>query len=219
MAEVGMMLCIHSEVTHGDIFEREPIFLEEVLKSILADMPSTLKIVLEHISTKESVDFVMNEAPDNVKASITCHHLIYNRNALLVGGIKPHFYCLPILKSEKDRIALVKAATSGSPKFFLGSDSAPHYTQLKEAACGCAGVYTAHAAVEYYAEVFEKMGVLEEHFEAFCSKNGAEHYGLPVAPTGKKLTLMKKPWTIPKTYPLGNDMTVTPLGAGETIDW
>merc|ERR1711935_143854 len=146
------------EVTHGDVFDREATFVEEIMKPIVAKF-TKLKITMEHISTKQGVDFVLS-APDNLKASITPQHLMYNRNNLLVGGIKPHLYCLPILKAEHHRLALVKAATSGSPKFFLGTDSAPHLTFRKESCCGCAGVFSAHAAIEFYAHVFEKEGKL-----------------------------------------------------------
>jgi dihydroorotase len=243
MAEVGMMLCIHSEVTHADIFEREPVFIEEVMKPLIAKFPK-LKIVMEHISTQEAVDFVLNEAPDTVKATITCHHLLFNRNRkfkhdsysffqtlsqtqncfattscadLLVGGIRPHLYCLPILKAERHRIALLNAATSGSPKFFLGTDSAPHLTSQKESACGCAGVYSAHAALELYAEAFDSVNALDK-LNDFCSKYGADHYGLP-ATTDKQITLEQVPWTVPLVYDFGEDGTVTPLRAGMEIAW
>lgn len=214
MQKLGMMLCIHSEVTHGDIFEREPKFLEEIMKPLVVKFPN-LKITMEHISTKEAVDYVLASS-DNMKASITCHHLLLNRNHLLVGGIRPHLYCLPILKAEIHRLALVAAATSGSPKFFLGTDSAPHSTDTKEAACGCAGVFTAHAAVELYAEAFDSVGKLE-HLENFCSSNGADHYGLPR--NAKTITLEKKSWTVPKSFDFGDEKQVTPLRAGEEVLW
>mmetsp|Transcript_23889 Transcript_23889/g.40564 ORF Transcript_23889/g.40564 Transcript_23889/m.40564 type:complete len:349 (-) Transcript_23889:254-1300(-) len=214
MQEVGMMLCIHSEVTHADIFEREPVFIEEVMKPLVAKFP-TLKIVMEHISTKQAVEYVLS-APDNVRASVTCHHLLYNRNHMLVGGIRPDLYCLPILKAEVHREALVGAVTSGSPKFFLGTDSAPHPTWAKYSACGCAGVFSAHAAIELYAEAFDKAGKLEL-LDDFCSKYGAEHYGL--ARNTKMITLQRKPWTVPKTYDFGDGGTVTPIRAGEQILW
>eukprot|EP00934_Nitzschia_sp_Nitz4_P002573 Nitzschia sp. Nitz4//scaffold216_size36101//21064//22211//NITZ4_007780-RA/size36101-snap-gene-0.11-mRNA-1//1//CDS//3329542191//2563//frame0 len=213
MQEVGMMLCIHSEVTHADIFEREPVFIEEIMKPLVTKFPS-LKITMEHISTKEAVEYVKS-APDNVKASITPQHLMYNRNNLLVGGIRPHLYCLPILKAEVHRKALVEAATSGSNKFFLGTDSAPHATHTKEASCGCAGVYSAHCSVELYAQVFDEAGCLDR-LEAFTSSNGADHYGLPRST--ETITLERKDWTVPATYQFG-EHTVTPVKFGETIPW
>jgi len=214
MSKVGMMLCIHSEVTHADIFEREPVFIEEIMKPLVKKFPA-LKITMEHISTKEAVNYVLNEAPSNVKASITPHHLIYNRNHMLVGGIRPHLYCLPILKAEVHRIALVEAATSGSPKFFLGTDSAPHPTFAKQSACGCAGIFSAHCAIELYAQVFDEAGHLDR-LEGFCSFHGADHYGIPR--NTETMTLEKKSWTVPATYGFG-DFTVTPLKMGEEIQW
>mmetsp|Transcript_7754 Transcript_7754/g.11113 ORF Transcript_7754/g.11113 Transcript_7754/m.11113 type:complete len:351 (-) Transcript_7754:107-1159(-) len=214
MEEVGMKLCIHSEVTYGDIFDREPAFIEEILRPLVSDFPK-LRIIMEHISTKEAVDYML-EAPDNIKASITCHHLLFNRNALLVGGVKPHLYCLPILKAEVHREALIQAATSGSSKFFLGTDSAPHPTDAKESACGCAGVYTAHAAIELYAEAFDSMDALDK-LEGFCSSHGADHYGLPR--NTQTITLEKKSWDVPKKYDFGDGATVTPLRAGEQVAW
>eukprot|EP00804_Cyclotella_cryptica_P008195 CCRYP_015137-RA/>CCRYP_015137-RA protein AED:0.46 eAED:0.46 QI:0/-1/0/1/-1/1/1/0/359 len=216
MAEVGMILCIHSEVsTPGiDIFDREPVFIEQIIKPLVHDVPQ-LKIVMEHISTKEAVDYVLS-APPNVKATITCHHLLYNRNALLVGGIKPHFYCLPILKREIHRTALLHAATSsGSDKFFLGTDSAPHPLDKKQNACGCAGIYTAHAALALYAEAFESVGALEK-LEAFCSFYGADFYGLKR--NERTIVLEKRSWSVPETYAFGESVVV-PLRAGETIAW
>ena len=218
MAEVGMVLCIHSEVASPevDIFDREGIFIETVMKPLRADIPQ-LKMVMEHISTSAAVEYIISNDDDNLAASITCHHLLYNRNALLVGGIKPHFYCLPILKRETHRQALIKAATSGSKKFFLGTDSAPHTLFSKESACGCAGVYTAHAAVELYAEAFEQMGALDK-LENFCSQNGASFYGLPL--NSGTITLEKKEWTVPKSYEFGGDgEKLRPLRAGETVHW
>ena len=215
MSRLGMMLCIHSEVTHADIFEREPIFIEDVMKPLVSDFPC-LKITMEHISTKEAVDYVMNDAPETVKASITCHHLLYNRNHMLVGGIRPHLYCLPILKSEEHRTALLAAATSGSPKFFLGTDSAPHAVTRKEAACGCAGVFTAHAAVELYAEAFEQVNALDK-LEDFCSSYGADHYGLPRSTA--TLTLKKKSWTVPSWLAFGDGESVRPLRFDEEVQW
>lgn len=215
MEEVGMVLCIHSEVSRSeiDIFDREAVFIEEVMEPLTRDFKK-LQIVMEHISTDAAVEYV-KKGPPNLAASITAHHLLYNRNALLVGGIKPHFYCLPILKREKHRRALLAAATSGSPKFFAGTDSAPHTTSSKESACGCAGVYTAHASVELYAESFEAAGALE-HLEAFLSVHGCAHYGMPR--NEKKMKLVKKAWTVPKTYEFAGE-TVTPLRAGETVAW
>ena len=215
MAECGMVLCIHSEVSRGeiDIFDREKVFIDEVMKPLVNDFPD-LKIVMEHISTNTAVEYVMN-APDNVKATITCHHLLYNRNALLAGGIKPHFYCLPILKREIHRQALLHAATSGNPKFFAGTDSAPHPTYAKLSACGCAGVYTAHAAIELYTEAFEMMDALDK-LEAFCSHYGADHYGMPR--NTSTITLEKKSWKVPSIYKFGSE-TVTPLRANESIQW
>jgi dihydroorotase len=171
---------------------------------------------MEHISTKEAVEYVM-AAPDHVKATITCHHLLYNRNDMLVGGIRPHLYCLPILKAESHRQALVDAATSGSPKFFLGTDSAPHAVYTKENYCGCAGVYTAHAAVELYAEVFDASGALDR-LENFCSSYGADHYGLPRS--DRTIVLEKKAWTVPLSYDFGDEGDkVRPLRAGEEVAW
>lgn len=213
MQEVGMNLCIHSEVTHADIFEREPVFIEEIMKPLVIKYPK-LKITMEHISTKEAVEYVLS-TPDNVRASITPQHLMYNRNHLLVGGIRPHLYCLPILKAEVHREALVAAATSGNPKFFLGTDSAPHATFTKEASCGCAGVFSAHCAVELYAEVFEKENKLHL-LEDFCSSYGADHYGLPRST--ETITLEKKAWKVPTTYEFGVN-TVTPIKSGEYIQW
>lgn len=215
MEKLGMILCIHSEVSTPtiDIFDREPVFIEEIIKPLVRDMP-TLKIVMEHISTKEAVEYVKS-APHNVKASITCHHLLYNRNALLVGGIKPHFYCLPILKRETHREALLSAATSGTDKFFLGTDSAPHTIEAKESACGCAGAYTAHAALQLYAEAFESVGALDK-LEGFASFHGADHYGLPRNAT--TITLEKRGWIVPERYQFGASV-LRPLRAGETIEW
>jgi dihydroorotase len=182
----------------------------------VADHPH-LKITMEHISTREAVDYV-TAAPDNIKATITCHHLLYNRNDMLVGGIRPHLYCLPILKAEPHRQALVAAAISGSSKFFLGTDSAPHAVFTKESCCGCAGVYTAHAAVELYAEVFDENDALDQ-LEDFCSSFGADHYGLPRST--RTIVLEKTAWTVPLSYEFGHDTgdTVRPLRAGEDVAW
>ncbi len=223
MAHVGMVLCIHSEVSTPssiDIFDREKEFINRILIPLVEEMPSSLKIVMEHISTQEAVEYIANVAPPNVAATITCHHLLYNRNALLVAGIKPHYYCLPILKREDHRLALVKAATSGSSKFFLGTDSAPHAIEAKESACGCAGIYTAHAAIQLYAEAFESVGALDK-LEGFACHYGADFYGLP-RNTGKKkkkgMVLEKKSWMVPEKYKFGTAM-VRPLRAGEEIAW
>ncbi|MEZ9526329.1 dihydroorotase [Enterovibrio norvegicus] len=215
MQEVGMLLLIHGEVTTHDvdIFDREKAFLDTVLAPIVNDFPG-LKIVLEHITTSDAASFVKN-ANDNVAATITAHHLMYNRNHMLVGGIKPHFYCLPILKRNTHQKALVEAATSGSKKFFLGTDSAPHAKGAKEAACGCAGSYTAHAALELYAEVFEQEGKLE-NLEAFASQNGPDFYGLPR--NSDTVTLTKEAWSVSDTMPFGSDVVV-PIRAGESISW
>mmetsp|Transcript_4778 Transcript_4778/g.5311 ORF Transcript_4778/g.5311 Transcript_4778/m.5311 type:complete len:358 (+) Transcript_4778:374-1447(+) len=215
MEEVGMVLCIHSEVSRSeiDIFDREEVFIEEVMAPLTRDF-QRLKIVMEHISTDKAVEYVKN-GPANLAASITAHHLLYNRNALLVGGIKPHFYCLPILKRETHRRALVEAATSGSSKFFAGTDSAPHETVAKESACGCAGVYTAHAAIELYAETFDNVGKLDL-LEGFLSQHGSKHYGLEQ--NQEKVTLVKKSWTVPKKYNFGEGDLV-PLRAGESVAW
>ncbi|SON53181.1 dihydroorotase [Vibrio tapetis] len=215
MEEVGMLLLIHGEVTAHDvdIFDREKVFLETVLAPVVNDFPN-LKIVLEHITTADAANFV-NNANDNVAATITAHHLMYNRNHMLVGGIKPHFYCLPILKRNTHQQALVAAATSGSKKFFLGTDSAPHAKGMKEAACGCAGSYTAHAAVELYAEVFEQEGKIE-NLEAFASHNGPDFYNLPR--NSDTIVLVKESWDVAETMPFGNDIVV-PIRGGESIEW
>ncbi|GMQ49074.1 dihydroorotase [Vibrio sp. 10N] len=215
MEEVGMLLLVHGEVTthEVDIFDREKEFLDTVLAPIVNDFPN-LKIVLEHITTADAANFVKN-ANDNVAATITAHHLLYNRNHMLVGGIKPHFYCLPILKRGTHQQALIEAATSGSKKFFLGTDSAPHAKGKKEAACGCAGSYTAHAAVELYAEVFEQEGKLE-NLEGFASHNGPDFYGLPR--NTDTITLEKDEWNVPETMPFGSDIVV-PIRGGETVNW
>ncbi|MCG9695701.1 dihydroorotase [Shewanella sp. Isolate11] len=215
MQEVGMLFLVHGEVTDSaiDIFDREAVFIENTLKKVVHDFPK-LKIVLEHITTKDAVDFVTC-AGDNVAATITAHHLLYNRNHMLAGGIRPHFYCLPILKRNIHQQALLAAAASGNKKFFLGTDSAPHTKDRKEAACGCAGSYTAHAAIELYAEAFESVNALDK-LEAFASFNGPDFYGLPR--NSDTITLVKRPWQVPATYPLG-DSGVVPIRAGESIDW
>ncbi|QND87333.1 Dihydroorotase [Chromobacterium vaccinii] len=215
MAETGLPLLVHGEVTDADIdvFDREAVFIERVMKPLLAKLPA-LKVVFEHITTREAAEFVA-AAPANVAATITAHHLLMNRNALFVGGIRPHHYCLPVLKRELHRQALLKAATSGSAKFFLGTDSAPHAKGAKEAACGCAGMYTANAAIELYAEAFEAAGALDK-LEAFASLNGPAFYDLPA--NGDKIELVKEGWTVPAelAYPGGS---LVPLRAGESIAW
>ena len=198
MQKEGIPLLIHGEVTHGDIdiFDREAVFIETVLEPLVAKFPD-LKVVLEHITTKDAVDFVI-ESKSTIGATITAHHLLANRNHMLVGGIKPHYYCLPVLKREMPhQEALVAAATSGSPKFFLGTDSAPHYQNEKESACGCAGIFTAHAAIELYAEAFEKANKLEM-LEGFASHFGPDFYGLKR--NAETIMLEKTPWTVPGSY-------------------
>ncbi len=216
MAEVGMPLLVHSEVTDAkvDIFDRESAFVVSVLGPLVRGNPG-LKVVMEHITTSEGVDFVMACGP-NVGATITPQHLMYNRNAIFQGGLQPHMYCLPVLKHERHRQALLRAIASGSPKFFLGTDSAPHPKTAKESSCGCAGCFSAFGGLELYAEVFESLGVMDK-FEAFTSKNGAAFYGLPE--NQEKLTLQRKPWTVPATYPLGKDTVVVPLKAGQEMAW
>ncbi|WP_279145614.1 dihydroorotase [Photobacterium carnosum] len=215
MQQVGMPLLIHGEVTQHDvdIFDREKAFLDTVLAPIVNEF-TALKIVLEHITTADAVEFVTNAGP-NVGATITAHHLMFNRNHMLVGGIRPHFYCLPILKRNTHQQALVAAATSGNAKFFLGTDSAPHVKGRKEAACGCAGSYTAHAAIELYAEVFEQAGALDK-LEAFASFNGADFYGLPR--NTDTITLTKEAWKVAEEMQFGHD-TVVPIKAGEMMTW
>ncbi|MFT5637023.1 MAG: dihydroorotase [Cognaticolwellia sp.] len=215
MEEVNMPLLVHGEVTDHeiDIFDREAVFIDTILRPLVAKY-STLKIVLEHITTKNAVDFV-KAAGANVAATITAHHLLYNRNHMLVGGIRPHYYCLPILKRNIHQHALVEAATSGSEKFFLGTDSAPHPQGAKEAACGCAGAYTAHAAIELYAEAFEQAGALDK-LEGFASLYGPKFYNLPV--NSDKITLVKEAWDVPATMAFGRDQVV-PIRANETIAW
>ena len=215
MQKHEMPLLIHGEVTTHDIdiFDREEIFIDTILKPLVAKYPD-LNVVLEHITTKQAAEFVQQAGP-NVAATITAHHLMYNRNDMLVGGIKPHFYCLPILKRNIHQNALIKAATSGSNKFFLGTDSAPHPQHAKESACGCAGSYTAHAAIELYAEVFEQENALDK-LEGFASLNGPAFYNLPV--NEDKITLTKKEWNVPATMAFGDDVVV-PVKASETINW
>ena len=215
MEEVGLPLLIHGEVTDGDIdvFDRERVFIERNMITLLKNYPK-LKVVFEHITTKDAADFVIS-APNNVAATITAHHLLMNRNDMFKGGISPHHYCLPILKRETHRLALVAAATSGNSKFFLGTDSAPHARNSKEAACGCAGMYTAHAAIELYAEAFEAANALDK-LEAFASFYGADFYGLPR--NTDTVTLVKQSWQVPNSLPYP-DGELIPLRAGQHIAW
>jgi dihydroorotase len=215
MESHGMPLLIHGEVTDPevDVFDRERVFIERVLTPLMARHPG-LKIVLEHITTREAAEFV-SAAPPRVAATITAHHLLYNRTAIFAGGVRPHYYCLPILKRETHRQALVKAATSGSSKFFLGTDSAPHARHTKENDCGCAGVYTAHAGIELYAEAFAAAGALDE-LEGFASRHGPGFYGLPV--NADTISLVETTWTAPAEIPFGPDRLV-PLRAGAGIAW
>src|SRR3954471_22591562 len=215
MEEVGMPLLVHGESTDPaiDVFEREQAFIEETLGSLVERFPR-LKVVLEHITTREAVQYV-EVTGANVAATITAHHLLMNRNALFQGGIRPHHYCLPVLKREEHREALVEAAASGNPKFFLGTDSAPHSRQAKEMECGCAGIYTAHAAIELYAIAFEEAGALDK-LEGFASEFGAQFYGLPA--NRDTITLVREDWKVPETLPFGAERIV-PLRAGETLPW
>ncbi|HEX6318356.1 MAG TPA: dihydroorotase [Burkholderiales bacterium] len=215
MQELGLPLLVHGESTDPaiDVFDREKAFLDEVLGPTVERFPG-LKIVLEHITTRDAVQYVEVTGP-NVAATVTAHHLLMNRNALFLGGIRPHHYCLPVLKREEHREALVEAATSGNPKFFLGTDSAPHPRHDKEAGCGCAGIYTGHAALELYAVAFEEAGALER-LEGFASVFGAGFYGLPV--NEDRVTLVREDWTVPQRLKFGDDELV-PLRAGETIPW
>jgi len=215
MQRCNLPLLVHGEATapRVDIFDREQRFIDDTLAGLVRDFPA-LRIVLEHITTEEAVQFV-RDAPHTVAATITPHHLLYNRNVILAGGIRPHFYCLPVLKRERHRQALVEAATSGSPKFFLGTDSAPHSIGDKESACGCAGIYSAHGAIELYTEVFEQAGALLG-LEGFASCFGPEFYGLPRNTTS--ISLRREPWQVPASYPFGRNQLV-PLRAGEQIAW
>jgi len=216
MAKVDLLLLIHGEVTDGDIdiFDREKVFIDRHLYPIVRAMPE-LKVVFEHITTKDAVDFVVT-ATDKVAATITPQHLLMNRNDLLVGGIRPHNYCLPVLKRNTHQLALQKAVASGSKKFFLGTDSAPHAKHKKETACGCAGCYSAWSAIELYAQIFEQLGCLE-HLEAFASCNGPDFYGLPR--NKDTITLVKQPWQVPNEIALPNGDPIVPFYAGETLAW
>lgn len=215
LEKLGMPLLVHGEVTDADIdiFDREAVFIERHLRGICQRFPG-LKVVLEHITTADAAQFVAS-APNNIAATITAHHLLYNRNHMLAGGIRPHYYCLPILKRNTHQQALVDAATSGSSKFFLGTDSAPHARHRKENDCGCAGCYTAHAAIELYAEAFEAAEALDK-LEAFASFHGPDFYGLPR--NTDTITLQKHDWLAPDSLPLGDDV-VRPLRAGEPLHW
>jgi dihydroorotase len=215
MERHGLPLLMHGEVTDPavDIFDREHAFIERQLIPLRERYPN-LRMVLEHITTRAAVEFV-RAAPAHVGATITAHHLLLNRNAIFEGGIRPHHYCLPVLKRETHRTALVEAATSGDPHFFLGTDSAPHAQHAKEAACGCAGIYTAHAAIELYAEAFEQAGALDR-LEAFASFHGPDFYGLPRNPG--KIVLERRPWAVPDALPFGDDRCI-PFRAGQQVAW
>lgn len=215
MAKRGIPLLIHGEVTDGeiDIFDREQRFIDTVLAPLRAQLPE-LKVVLEHITTANAAEFV-TEQSSNVAATITVHHLLYNRNHLLAGGVRPHFYCLPVLKRNSHQLALIEAATSGNPKFFLGTDSAPHPKGDKETACGCAGIYTAPGALELYAEVFDQADALDR-LEGFASLNGPRFYGLPL--NTEKISLVRDSWQMEESFQFGSN-TVIPVRAGETLHW
>ena len=215
MQKTGLPLLIHGEVTDPqiDVFDREKVFIDQVLQPLSQRFPA-LKIIFEHITTKEAADFVM-QAGDNIAATITPQHLLFNRNALFQGGLQPHNYCLPVLKRDIHQQALLAVIRSGSNKFFLGTDSAPHSKHKKENACGCAGIFSANAAIEIYASIFEQQGALNK-LEAFASFNGPDFYGLPR--NSKSITLVKEDWIIPDEYPLGTDKLV-PFLAGQTISW
>ncbi len=215
MTTAGLPLLVHGEVTDPaiDIFDREAVFIETVLRPMLERHPD-LKVVLEHVTTRQGVDFVRSAGP-NVAGTLTAHHLLWNRNAIFQGGLNPHAFCLPVLKRESHREALVEAATSGEASFFLGTDSAPHPRDAKESGCGCAGIYTAHAALELYASVFDAADCLE-NLEAFASVNGPQFYGLAIAT--ETVTLTREPWRIPESYGLG-DSRVVPMCSGQDIDW
>jgi len=215
MEKHGLPLLVHGEVTDPrvDIFDRERVFVERVLAPLVDRHPG-LKVVLEHVTTREAAEFV-TASPPRVAATLTAHHLLLSRNALFAGGVRPHHYCLPVLKREAHREALLRCATSGNPKFFLGTDSAPHARHTKETDCGCAGIYTAHAGIELYAEAFAAAGALDR-LEGFASRHGAQFYGLPV--NRGTLTLQEEPWPVPDELPFGADRLV-PLRAGERVAW
>ncbi|HUW37506.1 MAG TPA: dihydroorotase [Rhodocyclaceae bacterium] len=216
MESLGVPLLLHGEVTDPavDVFDREAVFIERVLAPLHEEFPD-LRLVFEHITTRQAVEFVQ-AAGVGVAATITAHHLLYNRNAMFAGGIRPHRYCLPVLKREAHRRALVAAATSGNPKFFLGTDSAPHARSAKESACGCAGCYTAHAGIELYAQAFEAAGALDR-LEGFASHHGADFYGL--TRNAGTITLVREDWTVPAGQPFLGEDPLVPLMAGETIAW
>jgi dihydroorotase len=215
MQREGILLLVHGEVTSPevDLFDREAVFIEQQLIPLRRDFPE-LKIVMEHITTKDAAHYV-RDADKHLAATITAHHLLYNRNAIFTGGIRPHYYCLPVLKRETHRVALVEAATGGSRKFFLGTDSAPHPAHLKEHALGCAGCYTAHAAIEMYAEAFDRAGALDR-LEGFASFHGPDFYGLPR--NQERIVLKRENWTVPESYAFG-EAQLKPLRAGETLGW
>ncbi|MEE9346927.1 MAG: dihydroorotase [Robiginitomaculum sp.] len=215
MEAIGMPLLVHGEVTDSDIdiFDREAVFIDRVMSKITARYPA-LKVVFEHITTADAASFVLG-APANIAATITPHHLGFNRNAMLVGGMQPHYYCLPVAKRERHRLALRKAATSGSPKFFLGTDSAPHSVERKQSACGCAGLFNAPYAIESYAKTFEEEGALDK-LEGFASEHGPRFYGLPL--NKGHITLVKKPCKVPKTLDVGAAIIV-PYHGGQTLEW
>ncbi|GDY25780.1 dihydroorotase [Agarivorans sp. Toyoura001] len=215
MAEQGLLLLVHGEVTHSDIdiFDREAAFIDAHMRDLVASLPD-LKIVFEHITTAEAAEFVMS-APDNVAATITPQHLMYNRNHLLAGGLRPHNYCLPVLKRQTHQQALQKAVATGTKKIFLGTDSAPHVQGAKESACGCAGCYSAPAAIELYAEIFDQLGILDK-LEGFASFNGPDFYGLPR--NSETITLSKQAWQVPESV-MVEDETLVPFFAGETLQW
>jgi len=216
MSKVGMLLLVHGEVTHAsvDIFDREAVFIDQVLTQVVQDFPD-LKIVFEHITTKDAVDFVL-ESSANVAATITPHHLLANRNDMLVGGIRPHYFCLPILKRENPhQLALLDAATSGNAKFFLGTDSAPHAKDAKESACGCAGILSSHCAIELYATAFESKNSLDK-LEGFSSKFGPDFYNLPR--NTNTITIAKQDWTVPDSYEYAGS-TIVPFMAGQVLNW
>lgn len=216
MAEHGVVLQVHGEVADPqvDVFDREAVFIEQVLAPLQREIPQ-LKIVLEHVTTEQGVQFV-KQAGDNVAATVTAHHLMFSRNEMFRGGIRPHAYCLPVPKRERHRLALLEAATCADSSFFLGTDSAPHTRRNKESDCGCAGIYSAHAAVELYAEVFEGMRALDK-LESFAGHYGADFYGL--ARNREKLTLEKKPWRVADVCPAGGRDEIVPLRAGEMVSW
>jgi dihydroorotase len=215
MAAAGLPLLVHGEVTapEVDVFDREARFIDEVLLPLRARLPQ-LRVVFEHVTTRAAVDFVRG-AGAGVAATITPQHLALNRNALFTGGIRPHHYCLPVLKRERDRVALLEAVCNGDERFFLGTDSAPHARHTKEAACGCAGIYSAHAALEFYAEIFDDAGALPR-LEAFASEFGPRFYGLPL--NTQRISLQRREWVVPAHYPFGAD-TLVPLRAGERLRW